>query len=170
MLRVEPAERVKSDFFIELYAVLSDRNVKKMPWFKRNWFIDRMLDKYETRAGLKAVTDFRIMKQCINNAVKAKRIVPITRRLREFTTDDSLPLSHLELPDASHHAEARRLTKLARDLTNRLADLETDTFYGEQELWIELEKLLDLVSRTLARAGWRQRAKTSGGHRGQVRP
>src|SRR5579859_2588384 len=71
MLDADPDKRVKADFFIELYAVRNDREVKKFTWFKKDQFTDDMLRKVEEK-GIKAVTDFRIVKQYINNAVKVK--------------------------------------------------------------------------------------------------
>src|SRR6266571_4461732 len=47
MLDADPKQRVKADFFIELYAVRNDRVVKKFPWFNRDKFTDDMLKKVE---------------------------------------------------------------------------------------------------------------------------
>ena len=157
MLAPEPRDRVKADFFIELYAVVSDRTVRKISWFKRNRFIDRMLEKYRERVGLKAVTDFRVMKQHIRNATKAKRVPLISRRLQEFTDRDDLPLAHLDIAEASTGAEARRLTKSATQLADKLRSLEPENLYGEEELWRQLEELLNVIKRVLAGAGRRPR-------------
>src|SRR5882762_3226083 len=74
MLDPDPNKRVKADFFIELYAVRNDRTVNAMQWFSKDRFTKRMLEKYrEKKSGLKAVTDFRLMKQFINNAGKVGR-------------------------------------------------------------------------------------------------
>jgi ParB/RepB/Spo0J family partition protein len=80
MLDADPDKRVKADFFIELYAVRNDREVKKFSWFKKDKFTDDMLRKFEEK-GIKSVTDFRIVKQYINNAVKAKKTSTISKRL-----------------------------------------------------------------------------------------
>src|SRR5207248_5291031 len=40
MLDPDPENRAKADFFIELYVVVTDRNVTKFDWFKRNRFTD----------------------------------------------------------------------------------------------------------------------------------
>src|ERR1700680_4735151 len=45
MLDADPDKRVKADFFIELYAVRNDREVKKFPWFHKDKFTDDMLKK-----------------------------------------------------------------------------------------------------------------------------
>ena len=79
MLHPNPEERQKADFFIELYPVRNDREVNKFSWFDKNEFTDAMLKKQEAK-GLRSVTDFRTVKQYINNAVKAKRIPTIQKR------------------------------------------------------------------------------------------
>src|ERR1017187_4140015 len=72
MLDADPDKRIPADFFIELYAVRNDREVNKFAWFDRDTFTDDMLKKSKEK-GIKSVTDFRIVKQYINNAVKAKK-------------------------------------------------------------------------------------------------
>jgi hypothetical protein len=116
-----------------------------------------MLEKYRSRAGLKAVTDFRIMKQHVRNAAKAGRVTAITRRLQEFTERDDLALNHLEIPEASTGAEARRLTKKVEDLSAKLLKIEPESFYGEEQLWKKLEELVKVIRRVLAGAGRRSR-------------
>lgn len=49
MLFADPTERIKADFFIELYSILTDRLVSKMEWYKRDTLIERFLFKYENR-------------------------------------------------------------------------------------------------------------------------
>src|SRR2546430_3377022 len=57
--------------------------------FRSDRFIRRMLEKYKDRnSDLKAVTDFRAMKQHINNAEKARKVPELTKRLREYTEED----------------------------------------------------------------------------------
>src|SRR5260221_1576017 len=98
MLDAEPENRVKADFFIELYAVRNDRFVNSMEWFNRNKFTRRMLEKYQQRkSGLKAVTDFRLMKQYISNARKARKSGQIAKRLQELLQNDELTLDHLNI-------------------------------------------------------------------------
>ena len=88
MLDADPNKRVKADFFIELYAVRNDREVRKFSWFNKDKFTDDMLRKFKQK-GIKAVTDFRIVKQHINNAVKAKK------RFQQFPGDfRNSPSSH----------------------------------------------------------------------------
>src|SRR5713226_6490695 len=100
MLEIDPQKRVKADFFIELYVVITDRIVNRMDWFSKNAFTQRMLEKYQSRAGLKSVLEFRLMKQYINNARDARKESAISKRLREFMEDDSLTLDHLIIESA----------------------------------------------------------------------
>jgi ParB/RepB/Spo0J family partition protein len=154
MLAPDPANRTKADFFIELYVVVTDRNVTKFDWFRRNRFTDAMLEKTEAK-GLQSVTDFRTVKQHINNAAKAKKIPAISRRLREFAEQPALSVSHLEIRGAQSVAEARALTKAAENLTSQLAALEPDELYGEDALWDTLEKLSKAIRSVLRKVGRR---------------
>ena len=52
MLAPEPAERVKADFFIELYPVRTSAFINSQSWFDRDHFTQRMLEKYQARTGL----------------------------------------------------------------------------------------------------------------------
>src|SRR2546427_7491378 len=73
MLDPVPERRVKADFFIELYPIRTNPFLNTMGWFKKDHFTQRMLDKYQSESGLKAVTDFRIMKQYVNNARRSNK-------------------------------------------------------------------------------------------------
>jgi hypothetical protein len=156
MLDPDPKKRVKSDFFIELHAVATDRIVTKMEWFSRNKFTQRMLKKYQTKgAGIKAVTDFRLMKQHISNARRAGKINTITKRLKEFTENDTLPLEHLEIKSAAVHETVRKMLKNTESLTDTLRNIEIADYYGEEKLWKELEKLMALIRDKILEAGRR---------------
>src|SRR5580658_6282786 len=115
MLDADPDKRVKADFFIELYAVRNDREVKKFPWFHKDKFTDDMLKKVEEK-GIKSVTDFRIVKQHINNAVKARKVATISKRLQEFAEQPSLTPDHLNIESAKVNAEANKLLKATEAL------------------------------------------------------
>jgi len=146
MLDADPDKRVKSDFFIELYVVVNDQEVRKMPWFKRDAFTNRMLAKWQKpKSGLKAVTDFRTVKQHVNNARKAGKSAQISKRLREFTEDDSLTPEHLAIESASAAANARKLYQSVTKLEAALDELDVETSYGEKELWDGLEKLMSTI-------------------------
>lgn len=154
MLDPNPENRAKADFFIELYVVVTDRNVTKFDWFSRNRFTDAMLEKIEAK-GLQSVTEFRSVKQHINNAAKAKKLASISRRLREFAETPALTVSHLEIQSAQSAAAARTLTRAAEHLTTQLAELDVEELYGEDDLWNKLEALFKVIRSVLRKAGRR---------------
>jgi ParB/RepB/Spo0J family partition protein len=150
MLDADPEKRVKADFFIELYVVVNDQEVRKMSWFAREGFIDRMLAKWQKpKSGLKAVTDFRTIKQHISNARKAGKMVQVSKRLREFSEDDSLTPEHVDVQSASAAANARKLQQSATKLEIALGDLDLESSYGELALWDSLEKLMNTIREKL---------------------
>lgn len=156
MLHADPEKRVKADFFIELHAVISDRTVNKMRWFSRDKFVHQMLNKYQSgKGGLKAVTDFRVMKQYISNARRAGKTEAIGKRLQEFVRDDSLMLDHLAIQSASVAAATRKLLKAIETLEEALRDVDVADYYGEEKLWDELERLLKLIQAKLSASGRR---------------
>lgn len=156
MLVSDPRARVKADFFIELYAVLSDRNVKPMPWFRRNRFTSQMLHRYLS-GHLRAVTDFRQIKQYINLAVDAGKRREITRLLKEFAEDATLPLDHLALREATVTSVVKDITKTAMKLDELLREVKSMDIYGEDALWSRLEALAELIRRKLAEVERRTR-------------
>ncbi len=129
MLDPDPNKRVKADFFIELYAVRNDREVNKMDWFSKEKFTQRMLEKYQQRAsGLKAVTDFRIMKQHINNARRAGKIHVISKKLKEFMDDDELTLDHLVIKSVDVSASARKLLASISRLEQAIEKIDVEEY------------------------------------------
>jgi ParB/RepB/Spo0J family partition protein len=155
MLDPDPNKRVKADFFIELHTIVHDRLVMKMDWFSKDKFTHQMLEKYEAKVGLKAVTDFRLMKQHINNARRANEEKEITKRLKEFTESDSLTLDHLIIESADVSASARRLLANITKIETSINEIDVDEYYGEEELWDSLERLLMLIRQKLKAAGRR---------------
>jgi ParB family chromosome partitioning protein len=154
MLDPDPENRAKADFFIELYVVVTDRNVTKFEWFSRNKFTDAMLEKAEAK-GIRSVTEFRAVKQHVNNAAKANRLPTISKRLREFSATPSLTIEHLEIGSAKAAAAARTLGRTVDHLTEELSKLDENEFYGEDELWDKLEKLSKVIRNTLRKIGRR---------------
>lgn len=155
MLDIDPDKRVKADFFIELYPVRNDRNVQKFDWFKKEKFTEAMLKKL-TDKGIKSVTDFRIVKQHINNAVKAGKTTTISRRLREFAEQSTLGPDHLNIGSAQAAAEARNLVRAINTLYEQVNDVDIDRFYGEEAMWDRLEALARLIREKLKAAGRRE--------------
>lgn len=155
MLDPDPDKRVRADFFIELYAIVNDRLVIKMEWFSKDEFTQRMLEKYLSKRGLTAVTDFRVMKQHISNARRANKDNLISKRLQEFTFNDSLKLKHLLIESAGVSAEARTLLRNVNKIEEAIEEIDVESYYGEEELWNSLEKLLALIRSKLLAAGRR---------------
>jgi ParB/RepB/Spo0J family partition protein len=154
MLDADPERRVKSDFFIELYPVLHDRTVSKFDWFKRNAFTDAMLEKAKAKR-LRSVTEFRKVKQHINNAVKSGKTATMSRRLREFMEQPLLTTDHLDIESAKVAAEARKLATAADRLYAQMNDVAIDEFFGEDEMWSKLERLANLIRSKLRDLGRR---------------
>lgn len=156
MLDSNPAQRTKADFFIELYPVRHDRHVQKFDWFKPVKFTDQMIEKVQA-GGLRAVTDFRIVKQHINNAVKANRVQTISRKLRDFAETPSARVDVLEVESARSHALSRTITKDVRKLMEQLDDITVEEMYGEQEMWDTMEELMLRLRSLLLKADRRIR-------------
>jgi ParB family chromosome partitioning protein len=156
MLDSNPDQREKADFFIELYAVRNDRNVQKFEWFKPIKFTDQMIVKNATGA-LRSVTDFRIVKQHINNAVKANRVQAISKKLKAFAETPAAKVDMLEVQTAQTHAHARTVTKDVRKLIDLLDEIEVDEMYGEKEMWDSMEILMKRLRTLLLKADRRLR-------------
>jgi ParB family transcriptional regulator, chromosome partitioning protein len=157
MLDPLPEKRMKSDFFIELYPIIHDRDVTKFDWFKEKRFIRQMIAKYHDKSkAIKSVTDFRLVKQHITNAKRAKYTQRLSSRLQRFAEDVAVPISHLEIQSASIRAKAKVLTKKLVALEGVLADLDVEIYYGEEDLWKSMERLADLIQSKLKKANKRR--------------
>ena len=157
MLDPDPAKRVKADFFIELYPVLHDREISRLTWFDSNQFVSSMLEKYQVEPRtIKAVTDFRTVKQHATNAKRGGAIKEFGKRLRLFVQKHEVAISTLEVGEASVSAEARALVRKVDALIQSIKSLDTDQFYGEEELWVELQTLGELIAKKLRAADKRK--------------
>ncbi len=152
MLNPDPDARVKADFFIELYPVIHDRAISKLDWFSRPTFTRQMLGKYGSDKVIRSVTDFRLIKQHINNARRTNKLQELGRRLQTFAKEESTPISHLQIASASVAAQARKLTSDILKLTTVVKHMNVDQFYGEEELWERLSELIDVVKAKLKEA------------------
>ncbi len=157
MLDPDPDKRMKSDFFIELYPVIHDRDVVKFDWFKEKRFIQQMIVKYHDEGkAIKSVTDFRLVKQHITNAKRANHLGRLSPRLQRFVDDVTVPISHLEIQSASIRAKAKGITKKIDTLEDVLNELDVEMFYGEEELWKSMGRLADLLQSKLKEANKRR--------------
>lgn len=155
MLDADPDKRVKADFFIELYAVRNDRGVQKFAWFDKDQFTDAMLLKMEAK-GIRSVTDFRIVKQYINNAGKAGKTPLVSKRLQEFAAQPSLTPDHLNIQSAKVVAEAKRILQSVDRLYAQIHAIDIDEYYGEEAMWSRLESLAQLIREKLRALGRRE--------------
>ena len=157
MLDPNPEKRVKSDFFIELYPVIHDRDVSKYEWFSRNRFIRQMLSKYlEEPRTIKAVTDFRLIKQYITNARRIGAVRKFSNRLRQFAEVHQTRLEHLEIEEASIHAEAKTIIKKVDALESLFTQLDVEMFYGEERLWNSISRLIEILRKKMEEANKRR--------------
>ena len=154
MLDADPDKRVKADFFIELYPVRNDREVTKFDWFNKDRFTDQMLEKFG-QGGIRSVTDFRTVKQYINNAVKAKKVSVVSRRLREFAEQPALTPDHLNIESAKIAAEAKKVLRSVDNLYAQVNEIDVDEYYGEEAMWDRLESLAQLIREKLKALGRR---------------
>lgn len=157
MLDPDPDKRIKADFFIELYPVLHDREVIQFEWFSKKKFIRQMLTKYlyEPRT-IKAVTDFRLVKQHITNAKRVGALNEFSKRLSTFATVPETPLDYLEIEEASIHAGAKAIVKKITALEALISDLDADQFYGEEALWDSMMRLIKVLEIKLRAADKRR--------------
>jgi ParB family transcriptional regulator, chromosome partitioning protein len=155
MLDADPDKRVKADFFIELYPVRNDRAVQKFAWFDKDQFTDAMLAKVEAK-GIKSVTDFRIIKQYMNNAVKAGKTSVLSKRLQEFAAQAPLTPDHLNIQSAKVAAEAKKILKSVERLYAQVHAIDIDEYYGEEAMWSRLESLAQLIRDKLRALGRRE--------------
>jgi DNA helicase IV len=154
MLDGDKTKRIKADFFIELYAVRNDRLVNSFDWYTKDRFTKAMLERYKAKK-LKAVTDFRIIKQHINNAGKAGKKAAISSRLRKFTEDQELTIDSLAIESASAAAEAKKVWKSAETLKTQISSLDVESCIGEEAMWNSLQELLTPIRGKLRDAGIR---------------
>jgi ParB/RepB/Spo0J family partition protein len=155
MLDLNPAARVKADFFIELYPVRMDRLVNTFDWYERDPFTDTMLWKYSNKV-LRSVTEFRTIKQHISNAARARKISQISKRLREFTERRELTSDHLDIESAQVAATARKIQESASKLHQQIAAIEIEQFYGEESMWNTLAALAGNIRSKMRKLGRRE--------------
>lgn len=155
MLNPDPTNRVKADFFIELYALLVDRNIKAMQWYSKKPFIESMLIRYLTKKGIRSVTDFRLLKQYVTNAVHIGKAALIDRRLHDFVQDDSLTLDYLNLEGAELAKNLKRTLVGVQKFEVSIKEIDVQEMYGSEELWDALEQIVETIRQKLRQAGRR---------------
>nr|WP_245398833.1 ParB/RepB/Spo0J family partition protein [Oceaniglobus trochenteri] len=157
MLYADPKDRIKADFFIELYPVLNDRTVVGADWYNRSAMIESFLRKYrDGLSGFKSITDFRKIKQYLTIARAAGKEAEILSRLGRLVEDDGMEIADLEIDAAKIHREATNLVRTLEKIEENIDAIDTDEFLGEEELWVKLEGLVRKISEKLASADRRK--------------
>jgi ParB family chromosome partitioning protein len=158
MLVADPKDRIKADFFIELYPVLTDRVLSRAR-LNREHVIDRMLYKYDhKKSGMKSITDFRKIKAYVAIAKAADQEDLVVDRYKRFVDDDTFNLADLEIDTARVHKYATTISREASKLRTALEEIVVKEFLGEEELWSELEKLSDAILKKVQNADRRRPA------------
>jgi hypothetical protein len=115
--------------------------------------IDSFLRKYQEKlSGFKSITDFRKIKQHISVARAAERDDYMLYLLEQFIRDDKMEISDLEIDTARVHREASVLLRSISKLGEQISALDPDMFVGEDELWVELEQVIEVIRAKLAQA------------------
>ena len=157
MLDPDPEKRIKADFFIELYPVIHDRDVVEFKWFSEPKFTRQMLSKYvEEPRTIKAVTDFRLIKQHITNARRIGVMRKFSDRLQRFAEERDTPMTHLEIAEASTRAEAKAIVRKLDALEVLFTDFDVEAFYGEEQLWKSIVRLIEVLEKNLQKADKRR--------------
>jgi hypothetical protein len=129
-----------------------------MPGYSPTALTKKMLNKYQSSdGGIKAVTDFRRVKQHIANARKAGKISILSHKLKEFIENERFTPDHLLIPAADVSAQARSLHGKVQKLQEALTDLDVEAYLGEEDLWRALESLLRTIRKCLMAADRRTR-------------
>jgi ParB/RepB/Spo0J family partition protein len=153
MMYADPEDRIKADFFIELYPILTDRLISRADWFERDKTIEIFLRKYQEKlSGFKAITDFRKIKQHITAARAAGRDDEILLLFKDFLTSDAMEISDLEIDTARYHRQASGLVRAIGRIRQEIEGLDVEGFIGEEDLWEEIEKIVSIMRSKLREA------------------
>lgn len=153
MMYADPEDRIKADFFIELYPILTDRLISRADWFDRDRIIEIFLRKYQEQlSGFRAITDFRKIKQHITAARAAGQEDHILSLFKDFLSSDAMEIADLEIDTARYHRQASGLVRAISRIRDEVESLDVDGFIGEEELWEEIEKFVAIMRTKLREA------------------
>jgi ParB family transcriptional regulator, chromosome partitioning protein len=142
MLFAKPEDRVKADLFIEIYPIVNDRTVKSSKRFSSSQLTNKLIEKYDKgESGIKAVTDFRKIKQSLSIARGNNQDSVVLKRFEEFVESKDRDITHLEIRTAKVHKEALTLSKNADEIAHTLKGMDVNMFVGEETLWKSLRNL-----------------------------
>lgn len=156
MLFANPKDRIKADFFIELYPILTDRVLALKSQPSKDRVTDIMLHKYlNKKSGFKSLTDFRKIKSFISIARAAGKEEEIKDRFEKFLTSDKIDFEYLEIDAARVHREAKNLAEQAADFSAAVKAIRTSEYLGEERFWKSLEALVQALTAKIEDAGRR---------------
>jgi len=156
MIEADPKDRIKADFFIELYPILSDR-VLAHAKLAKEVVTDRMLHKYQNKkSGFKSITDFRKIKSYVAIAKAVAKEAVLINRHKKFIDDDEYDLHSLEIDTARIHKSASGASADAAKLRLFLKEIDIQEYLGEENFWIELERLRQAIEVSLKHADRRR--------------
>jgi ParB/RepB/Spo0J family partition protein len=156
MTFVEPTDRIKADFFIELYPILTDRVLALRTKVAKNRVTDIMLRKYQNKlSGFKSLTDFRKIKAFISIAKNAGKEKEMRVLFEEFLNSDKMQISELEIDAARVQREAKQLTRKTQQLQISIRSIKASEYLGQEEFWKGLESLLRAIESKIREAGRR---------------
>lgn len=146
MLFANPKDRIKADFFIELYSILVDQVLHIRTQKEKDRVTDIMLDKYlNKKSGFKSLTDFRKIKSYISIAKASGKEEEVRVRFAEFLESDNVEFEYLEIDAAKIHRHAQTLGETAQEFGKSVRELQTDEYLGEEKFWQSLEKLVTIL-------------------------
>lgn len=156
MLFANPKDRIKADFFIELYSILVDQVLRIRTQKAKDHVTDIMLDKYlNKKSGFKSLTDFRKIKSFISIARASGKDKEVRARFDQFLESDDIEFDYLEIDAAKIHRQAKTLGDKADDFGQSIREVRTNEYLGEEDFWKSLEKLVQVLQSKIREAGRR---------------
>jgi len=154
MLLAPPSERLKADFFIELYRIRGPALNERMPfWIKRGdeKCIDLILQKY-LKGIIKAVTESRKLAEIYRGSIKTKQLERFYNEMERFLDTPEMRIEDIDVPGAGFEKEYKEIRRSATRLVTQLERLDTEAISGDQKMVDILEKLLELIRSKLEEA------------------
>lgn len=159
LLVPEKGEKVKSDFFVELYPVLK-RIRKEIPsifeMFPEEKMLDSLIQKFR-KGQINAAREFRILKKVLNNVKKEtipkKRAVELFRRLVEDPEMDIEQISRILMLETPN---IEKLTQTCKALANSLSAIPYEKTAEERKLKEAILALKRQVDRLVLRKSTRE--------------
>jgi len=154
-LILDDAEKVKGDFFVELYPVLSliEKNTPEIVKdYPKNRVIDAMLEK-NRRGKIVAVTDFRYLTKMIRSIKKGASRSKIVEMIRRVIDDRDLSLKEAFEMGAKIFYDAENIEKVCTSLGASLEEVPWEEIKRDSSIVLALRRLRDSIDAVLPRVG-----------------